>query len=128
MLAKTDETLLNLDQFKGVLAFDEDKSQCTVQAGTRLEDLGEYLAPIHQALLNQGDIDQQSLAELQGALWIATPMLKVLHYSQLPDLELLLVPKSCEIDRADYVFLRPTQSEAVIPQFAPLSAYAQCKF
>jgi hypothetical protein len=30
VLAKTDETLLNLDQFKGVLAFDEDKSQCTV--------------------------------------------------------------------------------------------------
>lgn len=61
-LVKTDKILLNLDQLKGVVAFDEDKSQCTVHAGTRLEDLGEYLAPIHQALLNQGDIDQQSLA------------------------------------------------------------------
>ena len=61
-LAKTDEVLLNLDHFKGVVRFDEAKMQCTVQAGTRLEDLGEYLAPIHQALINQGDIDQQSLA------------------------------------------------------------------
>ncbi|OTG76099.1 FAD-linked oxidoreductase [Acinetobacter sp. ANC 4169] len=61
-LAKTDEVLLNLDHLKGVVAFDEVKMQCTVQAGIRLEDLGEYLAPINQALLNQGDIDQQSLA------------------------------------------------------------------
>lgn len=144
--------------------------QCTVQAGTRLEDLGEYRAPINQALLNQGNIDQQSLAELQCALWIATPVLKVLCHSQLPGLELLnhfphqykalfvyggywqadyiypeksklhrlygrssnqemlLVPKSCEIDWDDYVFLRPTQSEAVIPQFAQLYAYAEGKF
>lgn len=63
--------------------------QCTVQAGTRLENLGEYRAPINQALLNQGNIDQQSLAELQCALWIATPVLKVLCHSQLPGLELL---------------------------------------
>ncbi len=63
-MAKTDEILLNLDQFKGVVAFDEDKSQCTVQAGTRLYDLGKYVAPINQSLANQGDIDQQSLAVL----------------------------------------------------------------
>jgi L-gulonolactone oxidase len=52
-LAKTDEILLNLDQFKGIVAFDQEKTQCTVQAGTRLYDLGEYLAPINQALPNQ---------------------------------------------------------------------------
>ena len=63
--------------------------QCTVQAGTRLEDLGEYRAPINQALLNQGNIDQQSLAELQCALWITTAVLKVLRHSRLPGLELL---------------------------------------
>lgn len=71
------------------MAFYEDKNHCTVQAGTRLYDLGKYLALINQSLANQGDIDQQSLAELQGALWIATPMLKVLRYSQLLGLELL---------------------------------------
>lgn len=61
-LAKTDAVLINLDHFQGVVAFDENRTQCAVQAGTRLYDLGEYLAPIHQALPNQGDIDQQSLA------------------------------------------------------------------
>ena len=61
-LAKTDEVLLNLDQFKGVVAFDQEKTQCTVHAGTRLYDLGKDLTPINQALINQGDIDQQSLA------------------------------------------------------------------
>ncbi|MEG2265020.1 MAG: D-arabinono-1,4-lactone oxidase [Acinetobacter sp.] len=61
-LAKTDEVLLNLDQFKGVVAFDQEKTQCTVYAGTRLYDLGKDLKPINQALINQGDIDQQSLA------------------------------------------------------------------
>lgn len=61
-LAKTDEVLLNLDLLKGIVAFDQEKTQCTVQAGTRLYDLGKDLAPINQALINQGDIDQQSLA------------------------------------------------------------------
>ena len=32
------------------------------QAGTRLYNLGKELAAINQALINQGDIDQQSLA------------------------------------------------------------------
>lgn len=121
-------------------------------------------------LLKPGDFDLVNLAELQCALWIATPVLKVLRHSQLPGLEvlnhlphkykalfiyggywqanyiypekskphglygrssnqeMLLVPKFCEIDRDDYVFLRPTQSEAIIPQFAQLYAYAQGKF
>ncbi|MCJ8512387.1 D-arabinono-1,4-lactone oxidase [Acinetobacter lwoffii] len=61
-LAKTDEVLLNLDLLKGIVAFDQEKTQCTVRAGTRLYDLGKDLVPINQALINQGDIDQQSLA------------------------------------------------------------------
>ncbi|CAB1208559.1 D-arabinono-1,4-lactone oxidase [Acinetobacter bouvetii] len=61
-LAKTDDVLLSLDHFNGLLAYDEAQIQSTVQAGTRLSELGEALAPIHQALINQGDIDQQSLA------------------------------------------------------------------
>jgi L-gulonolactone oxidase len=61
-LAKTNEVLLNLDLLKGIVAFDQEKTQCTVRAGTRLYDLGKDLVPINQALINQGDIDQQSLA------------------------------------------------------------------
>lgn len=117
-------------------------------------------------LLKPSDFDLPALSALQCALWIATPVLKVLPYSQLPSLELLnhlphfyqalfvyggywradyiypansrphslygrssnqemlLVPKQCDIAVDDYVFLRPRQSEAIIPQFANLYAYA----
>lgn len=34
----------------------------------------------------------------------------------------------CDIHVDDYVFLRPTQSEAIIPQFAQLYAYVQRTF
>ncbi|OIU86438.1 alanine racemase [Acinetobacter sp. AR2-3] len=121
-------------------------------------------------LVKPSDFDLDHLSELKCALWIATPVLKVLPYSQLPGLELLnhlphkykalfvyggywradyiypeksrphvlygrssnqemlQVPKPCDIAVDDYVFLRPTQSEAIIPQFAQLYAYIQSKF
>ena len=121
-------------------------------------------------LLKPSDFDLENLSTLNCALWIATPILKVLPYSQLPGLELLnhlphrykalfvyggywqadycypeksqphvlygrssnqemvLLPKQCELAVDDYVFLRPAQSEAVIPQFARLYAYREGKF
>ncbi|WP_148335376.1 MULTISPECIES: alanine racemase [Acinetobacter] len=121
-------------------------------------------------LLKPGDFDLANLAELQCALWIAAPILKVLPCSQIPGLELLnylphqdkavfiyggywradyiypeksrlhvlygrssnqemlQVPAQCDIHVDDYVFLRPTQSEAIIPQFAQLYVYAEGKF
>lgn len=121
-------------------------------------------------LLKPSDFDLENLSVLKCALWIATPVLKVLPYSQLPGLEvlnhlphkykalfvyggywradyiypekswphilygrssnqeMLQVSKQYEIAVDDYVFLRPQQSEALIPQFAHLYAYAQGKF
>jgi len=121
-------------------------------------------------LLKPSDFDLANLAELQCALWIAAPILKVLSCSQIPGLELLnhlphqykavfiyggywrtdyiypeksrphvlygrssnqemlQVPAQCDIHVDDYVFLRPTQSEAIIPQFAQLYVYAEGKF
>ena len=121
-------------------------------------------------LVKPSDFDLDHLSELKCALWIATPVLKVLPYSQLPGLEvlnhlphhyqalfvyggywradyiypeksqphilygrssnqeMLQVPMQCDIHVDDYVFLRPTQSEAIIPQFAQLYAYVQRTF
>ena len=121
-------------------------------------------------LVKPSDFDLDHLSELKCALWIATPVLKVLPYSQLPGLELmnhlphhyqalfvyggywradyiypeksrphvlygrssnqemLQVPMQCDIHVDDYVFLRPTQSEALIPQFAQLYVYVEGKF
>lgn len=116
-------------------------------------------------LLKPSDFDSEYLTELTAALWIATPVLKVLPYTQLPGLsvlnklphryqalfiyggywmanyiypkgirphllygrssnqEMVNVPKNTKIDVDDYVFLRPTQSEAIIPQFSTLYCY-----
>ena len=121
-------------------------------------------------LLKPSDFDSQFLAALRPALWIATPVLKVLSYTQLPAIsvldklphkskalfiyggywlanyvypkqahphflygrssnqELVNVPRDCDIQVDDFVFLRPTQSEAIIPQFSTLNLYQRNTF
>ena len=61
-LVCTDATLVSLNQISGVSSSDIAHSRCSLYAGTRLYNLDQYLEPINQALMNQGDIDQQSLA------------------------------------------------------------------
>lgn len=121
-------------------------------------------------LLKPSDFDGNNLSVLQPALWIATPVLKVLPHTQLPGLpflnklphaykalfvyggywmadyiypkgirphvlygrstnqEMVNVPKNTEIEVDDFVFLRPTQSEAIIPQFSKLYCYQNRHF
>ncbi len=121
-------------------------------------------------LLKPSDFDDASLGAFRCALWIATPVLKVLDYAQLPAMDMLNklphwfqavfvyggywradyvypsksrphllygrssnqemvhLPKSISIQVDDYVFLRPQQSEAILPQFAHLYAYEQGSF
>jgi D-serine deaminase-like pyridoxal phosphate-dependent protein len=120
-------------------------------------------------LLKPSDFDSPYLLILQPALWIATPVLKVLPFTQLPAMtflnklphaskalfiyggywmatyvyppqshphilygrssnqELVNVPKNCDIEVDDFVFLRPTQSEAIIPQFPTLNVHKNQK-
>jgi FAD-linked oxidoreductase len=61
-LVCTDDTLISLDLFTGLVRHDDQLNQCTFRAGTRLKNFGPLLDPINQALMNQGDIDEQSLA------------------------------------------------------------------
>jgi FAD-linked oxidoreductase len=61
-LVCTDDTLITLDFLSGIVRHDANLQQSTLYAGTRLKDLPPLLDPINQALINQGDIDQQSLA------------------------------------------------------------------
>lgn len=65
-LCKTEDTLVSLDELKGLVAHDADKLQATVWAGTRLRDLGEPLWDLGQGLINQGDVDPQSLGGACG--------------------------------------------------------------
>ena len=61
-LVCTNDTLISLDQLTGLVSHNQQMCQSTLYAGTRLHQLDTYLKPINQALINQGDIDQQSLA------------------------------------------------------------------
>ncbi|MFW1973494.1 D-arabinono-1,4-lactone oxidase [Acinetobacter bereziniae] len=61
-LVCTDATLLSLDHFSGVENVNTALTQANIWSGTRLFNLDQYLEPIQQSLMQQGDIDQQSLA------------------------------------------------------------------
>ncbi|RZG47526.1 D-arabinono-1,4-lactone oxidase [Acinetobacter wuhouensis] len=61
-LVCTDATLLSLDHIAGVDQVNSALSQASIWSGTRLFNLDQYLQPIQQSLMQQGDIDQQSLA------------------------------------------------------------------
>ncbi|EEH69599.1 MULTISPECIES: alanine racemase [Acinetobacter] len=49
-------------------------------------------------------------------------------YGRSSNQELINVPKNCDTQVDDFVFLRPTQSEAIIPQFSNLMLYKQNRF
>ena len=70
---------------------------------------------------------------IYGGYWLANYVYpKQCHphilYGRSSNQELVNVPKDCEIQVDDFVFLRPTQSEAIIPQFSVLKRYKQHAF
>ncbi|RLZ11054.1 alanine racemase [Acinetobacter sp. 2JN-4] len=70
---------------------------------------------------------------IYGGYWLANyvyPKQSHPHvlYGRSSNQELVNVPKDCDIQVDDFVFLRPTQSEAVIPQFSELQLYKQHVF
>lgn len=65
-LCKTADTLISIGQLSGIISHDNEQQQATVWAGTRLSDLGEPLWELGQGLVNQGDIDVQSVAGACG--------------------------------------------------------------
>ncbi len=68
-LVAHDGVLLDVDALAGVVGVDATQRVATIRAGTRLHALGRPLRDAGVALLNQGDIDRQSLA---GALATGT--------------------------------------------------------
>lgn len=70
---------------------------------------------------------------IYGGYWLANYVYpKQCHphilYGRSSNQELVNVPKDCEIQVDDFVFLRPTQSEAIIPQFSTLNLYQRNTF
>lgn len=58
----TDDTLVSLDQMRGVIALDRAAMTVSVQGGMRLRDLNRHLDQHGLALANLGSIDSQSVA------------------------------------------------------------------
>ncbi|MEM9935777.1 MAG: D-arabinono-1,4-lactone oxidase [Bacteroidota bacterium] len=58
----TEDMLINLDNFQGLIHVDKENCQATVKAGTKLKALGEMLFREGLAMENLGDIDVQSIA------------------------------------------------------------------
>lgn len=61
-LVPTDQLLLSLDRLAGVVDHDPETQRATVWAGTKIHALGPALHARGLALLNQGDIDRQTIA------------------------------------------------------------------
>ena len=61
-LCPTDDYLLSLDNFQGIIEVDAARKQVRVKAGTKLNQLNLDLAKHGLALENLGDIDVQSIA------------------------------------------------------------------
>lgn len=65
-LCKTNDFLISLDKFQGVISIDKNNLTATVRAGTRLYKLNEILHENGLAMPNMGDINQQSIAGAIG--------------------------------------------------------------
>lgn len=61
-LCATDDILISLDNYQGLITADRETCQATVKAGTKLHKLGEVLFAEGLAMENMGDIDAQSIA------------------------------------------------------------------
>ncbi|WP_226646383.1 D-arabinono-1,4-lactone oxidase [Microbulbifer variabilis] len=68
-LVPTNDTIISLGRISGVVDHNQETAQATIYAGTRIADLGQPLEDIGQALINQPDIDEQTLG---GCLATAT--------------------------------------------------------
>lgn len=61
-LCATDDILISLDEYQGIVQVNEGTQQVSVKAGTKLRLLGDLLFKHGLAMENLGDIDAQSIA------------------------------------------------------------------
>ena len=61
-LCVTDDILISLDNYQGLVQVDKSSHQATIKGGTKLKKLGELLNAEGLAMENLGDIDAQSIA------------------------------------------------------------------
>jgi FAD/FMN-containing dehydrogenase len=65
-LVETDDLLISLEKFQGLVSHDADRSQATIRAGMILHDAGKVLRDVGLATHNTGDVDVQMVAGAIG--------------------------------------------------------------
>lgn len=61
-IAQTEDIMISLDKYSGLVEVDKDNMKVTVKAGTRLEDLSILLEEQNLAMINLGSVGRQSIA------------------------------------------------------------------
>ena len=61
-VAKPEQIAMSLHEMRGLISLDGDKQEATFYAGTYLHEIGPILEAYHFALINMGDIQEQTLA------------------------------------------------------------------
>ena len=61
-IAQTEDIMIGLHEYSGIVEVDEHNLLVTVKAGTRLEDLSRLLEERNLAMINLGSVARQSIA------------------------------------------------------------------
>ncbi|NBA84917.1 FAD-binding protein [Emticicia sp. CRIBPO] len=61
-LCETDQVLISLDHYKGIVSVNKEAREITVKAGTKIYEFGDLSHQLGLAQENLGDIDRQSMA------------------------------------------------------------------
>lgn len=60
-LVETDDVLVSLERFQGLVAHDEARARATIRAGMTVKDTGKAVLDVRLALHNTGDVDVQTM-------------------------------------------------------------------
>lgn len=88
-LVPTDDTIVSLRNFQGLLEHDADKLTATFGAGTKLGSIGDPLHAVGQAMPNMPDIDVQTLAGAMATATHGTSKHRGALHSYIKELELV---------------------------------------
>ncbi|MFT7126448.1 MAG: FAD-linked oxidoreductase, partial [Pseudoalteromonas tetraodonis] len=88
-LVPTDDTIVSLRNFQGLLDYDPEKLTATFGAGTKLGNVGDPLHEAGQALPNMPDVDAQTLAGAMATGTHGTSKHRGALHSYIEELELV---------------------------------------
>jgi FAD-linked oxidoreductase len=106
-LIPTDDTIVELRSFTGLMSHDAEKIQATFGAGTRLSEIGAPLAAIGQALPNMPDVQGQTLAGAFGTATHGTGNTLPAMHDQVVSMKLLTAAGDlieCSADKNPEIF------------------------